>query len=68
MQCSKYSIWDKVLTSPDPWGSLDNSIGLKRVNHAQQHYYYMGHEGRKSVFGVSEEVRFKPACSATETS
>ena len=29
---------------------------------------YMGRNTRKPVFGVSEEVRFKPACSATETS
>ena len=28
----------------------------------------MGLDARKPVFGVSEKVRFKPACSATETS
>ena len=29
---------------------------------------YMGFSVRKPVFGVSDKVRFKPACSATETS
>ena len=29
---------------------------------------YMGFAARKPVFGVSDKVRFKPACSATETS
>ena len=29
---------------------------------------YMGRDVKKSVLGVSDEVRFKPACSATETS
>ena len=28
----------------------------------------MGHDARKPVFGVSDKLRFKPACSATETS
>ena len=28
----------------------------------------MGRDVKKSVLGVSDEVRFKPACSATETS
>ena len=28
----------------------------------------MGRDARKHVFGVSDKVRFKPACSATETS
>ena len=27
----------------------------------------MGPDARKPVFGVSENVRFKPTCSATET-
>ena len=30
--------------------------------------YYMGLVATKPVFGVSDKVRFKPACSATETS
>ena len=30
--------------------------------------YYMGLDAKKPVFGVSDKVRFKPACSATETS
>ena len=30
--------------------------------------YYLGLAARKPVFGVSDKVRFKPACSATETS
>ena len=29
---------------------------------------FMGFAARKPVFGVSDKVRFKPACSATETS
>ena len=29
---------------------------------------YMGHDPTKPVFGASDKVRFKPACSATETS
>ena len=29
---------------------------------------YLGLIATKSVFGVSDKVRFKPACSATETS
>ena len=28
----------------------------------------MGRDARKPVFGVSDKVRFKPVCSATETS
>ena len=28
----------------------------------------MGRDARKPVFGISDKVRFKPACSATETS
>ena len=28
----------------------------------------MSHIMRKSVFGISDQVRLKPACSATETS
>ena len=28
----------------------------------------MGCDARKPVFGVSDKVRFKPACIATETS
>ena len=31
-------------------------------------YYNVGSDTRKSVFRVSDKVRFKPACSATETS
>ena len=30
--------------------------------------YYLGLVATKPVFGVSDKVRFKPACSATETS
>ena len=29
---------------------------------------YCGRETRTAVFGLSENVRFRPACSATETS
>ena len=32
------------------------------------HSYEMGRIARKPVFGVSDKVRFKQACSATETS
>ena len=31
-------------------------------------YPYMGLVARKPVFGVSDKVRFKPVCLATETS
>ena len=30
--------------------------------------YYMGHNSRKTVFGVSDKASFKPVSSATETS
>ena len=30
--------------------------------------YHMGRDVRNHVFGVSNKVRFKPTCSATETS
>ena len=30
--------------------------------------HYMDHDARKLAFGVSNHVRFKPPCSATETS
>ena len=29
-------------------------------------FYYMSHATRKPVFGVSDQVRHKPACAATE--
>ena len=29
---------------------------------------YMGLDAKKSVFGVSDQLRLKPVCSATETS
>ena len=28
----------------------------------------MGRDARRPVFGISDKVRFKPACSATKTS
>ena len=31
-------------------------------------HLYMGLAARKPVFGVSDKMRLKPACSATETS
>ena len=30
--------------------------------------FYMSCDARKPVFGVFEKVKFKPACSATDTS
>ena len=32
-----------------------------------QFHYHTGLVARKPVFGVSDKMRYKPACSATET-
>ena len=42
--------------------ATDSDKLLQKLN------YHMGRDERKPVFGVSDKVRFKPACSATETS
>ena len=39
-----------------------------KINVSYKHARHMGLVARKPVFGVSNKVRFKPACSATETS
>ena len=40
----------------------------ERPANVKSHAYHLGLVARKPVFGVSDKVRFKPACSATETS
>ena len=39
--------------------------GLSKVS---IHQDYMGYDVKKPVFGVSNKLRLKPVCSATETS
>ena len=46
------------------WGRMWNST-VSVPNHCR---YYMSHVTRKPVFGVCNQGRLKPACSATETS
>ena len=45
--------------------TLTQSVDPDEMPHTVHH---LGRDARKSVVGVSNEVRFKPACSATETS
>ena len=42
------------------------NLGLKLK--ADNYHFNMSLITRKPVFGVSDQVRLKPACSATETS
>ena len=48
---------------PDSWQNFQGVEGWKLFS-----FYHMSHIKRKPVFGGLDQVRFKPACSATETS
>ena len=54
-----------------PWNNYwlyIKTLGLWFPYLALSNHYKMGFNKRKLVFGVCNQVRLKPACSATETS
>ena len=61
-----YGLWHKKTCLPGFQLSKTQTSLLSYID--QPEYWNLGSDARKCVCGISDKVRFKPTCSATETS
>ena len=76
--CTSKYFWTKCCSSTkeeyNPWWKIDmgemTSISkikiYRRWDCKSLHFYDISHVVRKPVFGVSDQIRHKPVCTATE--